>query len=167
QATTASSSKLYGMIQATGEFSVEAWVAPALVAVNNSYMVSYSGGDSTRNFTLAQTNQDYDFMLRSSTSTGLNGLPQVATADAAMLLQASLQHVVLTVDPVNGRQIYVNGVNAGVSDPQKGGALANWDNTFALVLGNEVSGARSWQGLIKFVAIHNRAMSAAPIMQNF
>jgi hypothetical protein len=167
QATTASSSKLYGMIQATGEFSVEAWVAPALVAVNNSYMVSYSGGDSTRNFTLAQTNQDYDFMLRSSTSTGLNGLPQVATADAAMLLQASLQHVVLTFDPVNGRQIYVNGVNAGVTDPQKGGALANWDNTFALVLGNEVSGDRSWQGLIKFVAIHNRALTTAQILQNY
>jgi hypothetical protein len=30
-----------------------------------------------------------------------------------------------------------------------------------------VSGDRSWQGLIKFVAIHSRAMSAAQIMQNF
>ena len=78
-----------------------------------------------------------------------------------MLLQASLQHVVLTYDPVNGRQIYVNGVNANVPDPQKGGTISNWDNTFALVLGNEVSGDRSWQGLIKFVAIHSRAMSAA------
>ena len=84
-----------------------------------------------------------------------------------MLLQASLQHVVLTYDPVNGRQIYVNGVNANVPDPQKGGTISNWDNTFALVLGNEVSGDRSWQGLIKFVAIHSRAMSAAQVMQNF
>src|SRR5271155_542134 len=67
QATTASSSKLFSLIQATGEFSVEAWVAPALVAVDKSYMVSYSGGDTTRNFTLGQTNQDYDFLLRSST----------------------------------------------------------------------------------------------------
>jgi len=54
------------MIQATGEFSVEAWVAPALVAVNNSYMVSYSGGDTVRDFTLGQTNQQYDFLMRSS-----------------------------------------------------------------------------------------------------
>ena len=46
------SSKLYTLIQATGEFSIEAWVAPALVAVDNSYMVSYSGGDTLRNFTL-------------------------------------------------------------------------------------------------------------------
>ncbi|HWX32569.1 MAG TPA: LamG domain-containing protein [Steroidobacteraceae bacterium] len=166
QASTSSSSKIFTLIQATGEFSVEAWVAPALVAVDKSYMVSYSGGDTLRNFTLGQTNQNYDFMLRSSHS-DLNGMAQLATPTAAMMLQASLQHVVLTYDPVNGRQIYVNGVNANVPDPQKGGTISNWDNTFALVLGNEVSGDRSWQGLIKFVAIHSRAMSASQIMQNY
>jgi hypothetical protein len=166
QATTQASQKIYSMIQATGEFSVEAWVAPALVAVNNSYMVSYSGGDTTRNFTLGQTNQDYDFMLRTST-TALTGLPQLQTPDAAMALQASLQHVVLTYDAVNGRQIYVNGALVPVPDPQKGGTISNWDSTFALVLGNEVSGDRSWQGLIKFVAIHSRSMTAAQVMQNF
>jgi hypothetical protein len=166
QATTAASSKLYTLIQATGEFSVEAWVAPALVAADKSYMVSYSGGDTTRNFTLGQTNQDYDFLLRSSNS-DLNGMMQLQTPNAAMLLQASLQHVVLTYDPVNGRQIYVNGTNAGIPDPQKGGTISNWDSTFAFVLGNETSGARPWQGLIKFVAIHSRALSAAQILQNF
>jgi Concanavalin A-like lectin/glucanases superfamily len=166
QATTQSSQKIYNFIQATGEFSVEAWVAPALVAADKSYMVSYSGGDTTRNFTLGQTNQDYDFMLRNS-NTALTGLPQLQTPNAAMALQASLQHVVLTYDAVNGRQIYVNGVLVPVPDPQKGGTISNWDSTFALVLGNEVSGDRSWQGLIKFVAIHSRAMSAAQVMQNF
>jgi hypothetical protein len=84
-----------------------------------------------------------------------------------MVLQASLQHVVLTYDPVNGRQIYVNGVNQNVTDPQKGGTISNWDSTFALVLGNEVSGDDSWQGLIKFVAIHSRALSAAQVLQNY
>jgi hypothetical protein len=166
QATTAGSSKIYNLIQATGEFSVEAWVAPALVAANNSYMVSYSGGDKTRNFTLAQTNQDYDYMLRNS-NTSLNGSPQLQTPDSTMALQATLQHVVLTYDAVNGRQIYVNGVNQNVPDPQKGGTISNWDSTFALVLGNEVSGDDSWQGLIKFVAIHSRAMTAAQILQNY
>jgi hypothetical protein len=177
QATVESSSKLYTLIQATGEFSIEAWVAPALVAVDKSYMVSYSGGDTLRNFTLGQTNQQYDFMLRSlssgTTSSGnmtampLNGMPQLQTLASAMALQASLQHVVLTYDPVNGRQIYVNGVNQNVPDPQKGGSISNWDSTFALVLGNEVSGDRSWQGLIKFVAIHSRALTAAQVMQNY
>jgi len=68
---------------------------------------------------------------------------------------------------VNGRQIYVNGVNTNTPDPQKGGTISNWDSSFALVLGNEVSGNDGWQGLIKFVAIHSRALTAAQAMQNF
>jgi hypothetical protein len=166
QAATGASKKIHDLIEATGEFSVEAWVAPASVAADKSYMVSYSGGDTARNFTLGQTKQDYDFMLRSSAS-DTNGMPQLMTPDAALLLQASLQHVVLTYDPVNGRQIYVNGVSAGLTDPQKGGTIANWDPSFALVLGNEVSGDRSWTGLIKFVAIHSRALTPAQVLQNF
>jgi len=167
QVMTGANSKFYSMIQSTGEFTIEAWVAPALVAANNSYIVSFSGSDASRDFTLGQTNQQYDFMLRSTSATGLNGMPQLQTPVGAMVLQASLQHVVLTYDAVKGRQIYVNGVNTGVTDPQAGGALSNWDSTFALVLGNEVSGDRSWQGLIKFVAIHNRALTATQIVQNY
>jgi hypothetical protein len=168
QATTAGSAKVYNLIQATGEFSIEAWVAPALVAVpdNSSFIVSYSGGDTARNFTLAQTNQNYDFMLRTS-STNLDGVPELATPTAADVLQAALQHVVLTYDPINGRQIYVNGVNTGVTDPQKGGTISNWDSSFALVLGNETSTDKSWQGLIKFAAIHSRSLTAAQVLQNY
>jgi hypothetical protein len=166
QASTSSSKKIQDLIAATGEFTIEAWVAPALVAADKSYMVSYSGGDTVRDFTLGQTNQSYDFLMRSSSS-DLNGMPQLQTSTTAMVLQATLQHVVLTYDPINGRQIYVNGQNTGVTDPQKGGTISNWDNTFALVLGNEVSGDRSWQGLIKFVAIHDRALTAAQALQNY
>jgi len=166
QASTASSRKLHDMIEATGEYSVEAWVAPALVAADKSYMVSYSGGDTLRNFTLGQTNQQYDFLMRSSGS-DLNGMPQLQTPVGGLVLQASLQHVVLTYDPVNGRQMFVNGTAIAVPDPQKGGTISNWDSTFALVLGNEVSTDRSWQGLIKFVAVHNRALTAKQILQNY
>jgi len=166
QASTASSRKLHDMIEATGEYTVEAWVAPSVVAADKSYMVSYSGGDTLRNFTLGQTNQQYDFLMRSSGS-DLNGMPQLQTPMADNVLQASLQHVVLTYDPVNGRQLIVNGTAIKVPDPQKGGTISNWDDTFALVLGNEVSLDRSWQGLIKFVAIHNRALTAKQIQQNY
>jgi hypothetical protein len=90
QASTSSSSKFTSMIQATGEYSVEAWVAPALVAADKSYMVSYSGGDTTRNFTLGQTNQQYDFLMRDSNS-DLNGMPQLQTPVAATLLQTAVR----------------------------------------------------------------------------
>ena len=166
QATVQASSKLNTLIQATGEFSIETWVAPAVVATNLSDIVSYSGGDTLRNVTLAQTNQDYDFSLRGSNS-DLNGMPMLQTPNSTMALQASLQHVVLTYDPVNGRQIYVNGVNQNIPDPQKGGTISNWDSTFALVLGSEVSGDNPFQGEIKFLAIHSRALSATQVLQNF
>src|SRR6201999_1475803 len=54
QASTASSSKLASMISASGEYSIEAWVAPANVTQTNAWIVSYSGSDTTRNVTLGQ-----------------------------------------------------------------------------------------------------------------
>src|SRR5581483_9934832 len=44
---------------------------------------------------------------------------------------------------------------------------ASWDNTFALVLGEETTGKEQWLGVIKFVAIHNRALTADQVMQNY
>jgi hypothetical protein len=167
QATVQASSKLNTLIQATGEFSIEAWVAPAVVATKLSDIVTYSGGDTLRNFSLAQTNQDYDFFLRGSNSTDLNGDPDLQTPDSTMALQAALQHVVLTYDPINGRQIFVNGVNQNLPDPQKGGTISNWDTTFALAVGSEVSGDNAFQGEIKFLAIHQRALTAAQVLQNY
>ena len=108
----------------------------------------------------------YEGRARSST-TDTNGMPPLVTTTATGAAQAALQHVVLTYDPVNGQIIYVNGTATGDADPAKGGSLANWDTTFALVLGNETTGQRQWQGVIKFVAIHNRALTPAQIQQNF
>ncbi len=82
-------------------------------------------------------------------------------------LQASLQHVVMTFDPVNGRRIYVNGEFTGDVDGAGGGTLGDWDNSFAFVLGNEVSNNRQWQGVVRLVAIHNRALNLEQIQQNF
>ena len=166
QGTTTGSVKLHDMIETSGEFSVEAWVAPDNTTQTGAYVVSYSGGDAARNFTLGQTMYNYDFAMR-STSTNANGQPQFSTPNANQVAQATLQHVVLTYDPINGRQIFVNGALAASGDPQKGGSLSEWDNTFALVLGNEVSGDKPWSGVIKMVAIYNRAMSAADVQTNF
>jgi hypothetical protein len=81
--------------------------------------------------------------------------------------QATLQHVVLTYDPVNGRRIYVNGVWTGDIDARGGGSLSDWDDSFAFVLGNETSSNRQWQGIIRLVAVHSRALNATQIRQNF
>jgi len=166
QASTSASAKVAGMIQAAGEYTIEAWAAPADVTQTNAWIVSYSGSNTTRDMTLGQAAMQYQGFARSS-ATSTAGTPPLITTTMGGAAQAALQHVVLTYDPVNGQKIYVNGVYTGDADPSKGGTFANWDGTFALVLGNETTGQRQWQGVIKFVAIHNRALTAAQIQQNF
>jgi hypothetical protein len=167
QATTTSSRKLYDLITATGEYTIEAWVAPANVSQQGpARIVSYSAGTTERNFTLGQTQYNYNYLNR-NTMSDANGDPSLDTADADEDLQATLQHVVATYDPVNGRRIYVNGVFTDDIDTVPGGTLIDWDNSFAFVLGNEVSSNRQWQGTIRMVAIHNRALTPAQIQQNF
>ncbi|MFQ5548207.1 MAG: LamG domain-containing protein [Woeseia sp.] len=166
QGTTAASKKIHDLVKATGEFAVEAWIVPANVAQEMARIVSFSGGDTTRNFTLQQTLYDYDFRLR-TTQTGLNGDPALSTPSANEVLQASLQHVVANYDPVNGRSIYVNGELVTQADPVAPGSLVDWQDTFALVLGSEVSGDGLFQGTFRLVAIHNRALTQAQIVQNF
>ena len=166
QASTASSRKLYELIKATGEYTIEAWVVPANVSQEGpARIISYSAGTTERNFTLGQTLYNYDFLNR-STSTDQNGDPSLSTADDDEDLQATLQHVAATYDPVNGRRLYVNGVFTDDIDPVAGGSLIDWDDSFAFVLGNEVSGDRQWQGQLRLVAIHNRALTQAQILQN-
>src|SRR5688572_10946062 len=166
QASTTASRKFHQLITATGEYSVEAWVVPGNVVQEDARIVSYSGSTTARNFTMGQTMYNYDFFGRSST-TGANGTPQLSTADDDERLQASLQHVVMTYDPVNGRRIYVNGEFTGDLDGAGGGTLGDWDNSFAFVLGNEVSNNRQWTGVIRLAAIHNRALTLQQVQQNF
>ena len=166
QGTTASSRKLHDLIRATGEYSIEAWVAPANVVQEMAHIVGYSGGTAARNFTLAQTMYNYDYLNR-ATTTDANGSPVLSTPAADEVLQATLQHVVATYSAADGRRIYVNGELRSQADPAPAGLFTDWNDTFALVLGNEVSNDRTWQGVIRMVAIHNRALTEAQIAQNF
>jgi hypothetical protein len=166
QGPTTSSKKLADMIKSTGEYSIEAWAAPANVVQENAFIVSYSGGTAARNMTLAQREYQYQAFTRSS-KTDSNGGPALLTNAADRDAQASLQHLVVTYDPVNGRRIYVNGVYTGDGDTGGGGSLGDWDDSFALVLGNETSGNRPWSGVLRLVAVHNRALTAAQVQQNF
>jgi len=166
QGSTTASKKLHDMIKPAGEYSIEAWVVPGNVAQEEARIVSYSAGTMARNFHLGQTLYAYDLYNRSSETDG-NGEPLLQTSDEDEDLQATLQHVVATYDPIDGRRIYVNGVFTDDADPVAGGTLSDWDDTFAFVLGNEVSSDRQWAGVIRQVAIHNRALTPEQILQNF
>ncbi|RMH12989.1 MAG: LamG domain-containing protein [Gammaproteobacteria bacterium] len=167
QGSTQASKKLHDMIQATGEYSIEAWVIPANVTQEGpATIVSYSAGSTQRNFGLGQTLYNYEFLQRSRFS-DIAGIPSLATADADRRLQATLQHVVATYSPSEGRKLFVNGSYTGDADPATGTGLSGWDDTFALVLGDEPTQDKPWKGQIRLLAIHNRALTPQQVMQNF
>ncbi len=167
QGTTSASKKLSDFIKASGEYSIEAWAVPANVTQEGpASIISYSAGLADRNVTLGQTLYNYDYLHRSS-STDSNGEPALSTDDDDEDLQATEQHVVITYDPVNGRGIYVNGVFTDDLDGVEPGNLGDWDDTYALVFGNEVTGNRPWHGKLRLVAIHNRALNPSQIQKNF
>jgi len=171
QATVSGSRKFYDLLRGSGEYTIETWVIPDNLDQgandsNPARIVSYSGSTDERNFTLGQYDYNYVVLNRSDKSNA-NGLVVLATDDNDERAQASLQHVVATFDPVKGRRIYVNGEFTGDTDPLAQAVLKDWDNGYALVVGNEVSGNRPWAGSVRFLAIHKRAMSAVDIQTNF
>jgi hypothetical protein len=164
QGLTSTSRKLRDLTASTGEYSIEAWAAPGNVTQEEARIVTYSGGLQTRNVSLNQTLYNYNFFARGNTDP--NGNNPLSTPDAMRALQATLQHVVITFDPINGRRIYVNGQYTGTTD-RAGTTIGTWDETLVLVLGNEASGNRPWLGTLKLVAIHNRALTPTQVQQNF
>jgi hypothetical protein len=170
QGSSAASSKIRDHIVASGEYSIEAWVIPNNVnqgsANNPRRIISYSGGSMERNFTLGQAEYRYAFGNTNS-NTGANG-DTLLTDDQDEDVQATQQHVVITYHPTNGRTIYVNGEDTGDTDTSTlPGNLGVWDGTFPLIFGSEAGGAYNWQGKLRLVAIHDRALTPEQVKSNF
>lgn len=173
QATTTNSRQIANQIISTGEYSIETWVIPDSVdqGMNDSNparIVTYSGSAEERNFTLGQYEYNYSFLNRTDRS-DINGLAEIHTPDNDQVLQASLQHVVATFDPVNGRRLFVNGELIAINDEDQDAVLRDWDKGFAFAVGNEVTGAAAtqWKGSVRFLAMHKRALSANDIKTNY
>ena len=115
---------------------------------------------------IGQTLYDYDTFLRTD-QTDQAGEPQLSTPSDDEILQATQQHVVYSYDPINGREIYVNGSLVSAADPVPGGLMNDWDDTFAFALASEVDNNSRFAGSIRMVAIHNRALTSDQILQNF
>ncbi|MBT8102137.1 MAG: LamG domain-containing protein, partial [Gammaproteobacteria bacterium] len=174
QGLTTVSKKLHDVLQASGEFSIEAWVVPANVNQEMSKIVSYSAGANSRNFALQQNLYDYEFLLRTNAKDendaplmDLDGEPALSTPAADEVLQATLQHVVATYHPIDGRKIFVNGELVTNTDPIPGGTFVDWQDNMAFILGNEASSDGLWEGTFRLAAIHRRAMTQEQIVQNF
>ena len=162
EASLTDSRKLFNSIVPENEYSVEAWVTPNNTAQDGpARIVSYSLGTQQRNFTMGQDQTSYQ-LRNHSVSTNANGSPGLDALDPQV--DTVLQHVVMTFDGASGRKVFVNGqlsVEENIAD------VLDWQDDHLLVLGNEVSNNRLWQGVFKFVAVHNKALTAAEVQQNY
>ncbi|MCR8922373.1 LamG domain-containing protein [Dasania sp. GY-MA-18] len=167
QGAVETSTKLSGQLSLTGEYTIETWVVPFNVSQEDAWIVAYSGSNTSRNFMLSQSLYNYNLAVRSSVGSGNGGEPILSTLGAQEAAQAALQHVVTTYTPLEGRKLYVNGVDMGLTDPVGGGQLNNWNAGFALTIGNSVGGNRPWQGAVRMAAVHDRALTQAQIAANY
>lgn len=166
QGSTTASAKLHDLITATGEFAIELWAAPANVTQDGpARIISYAGDGNARNFMLGQTLYDYDTFVRNDPTEA--GGSQLSTPSADEILQASLQHVVLNYDPINGRSLFVNGEQIDIVDTTPPDLLDVWDETYAFAVGSEVDNQNRWAGTVRLLAIHNRVLTPEQILENF
>ncbi len=173
RATREASRKLYDRIAdpdtGSQQFAVEAWVIAANVDQEGpARIITYSQGTGNRNFTVGQNLYNYVFRNR-ALSDGLsnNGTPALETYDDDQDLQATLQHVVMTMDQYRGRRVYVNGRWTDDVDEIEPGRLFNWNPEYTFLLGNETGNDRPWEGKLQLVAIYDYALTDEQIQQNF
>lgn len=77
------------------------------------------------------------------------------------VVATELTHVVYTRDSQGKAALYVDGVPVSTRDVA--GDLSNWDESFRLALGNELTGDRPWVGELHRVALYARVLDAGEI----
>ena len=154
--------KLLSNIKGRKELSIEVWFSPnSLIQNGPARIISMSMDPSQRNFTLGQVGEDIAFRLR-TTKTDQNGIPELDT-QKHILTQKPI-HIIATYDG-NTKRIYVNG-NLHSASQQIVGDFSNW-GSYPLVIGNELTGDRSWLGKLYLVGIYNRSLNSEEIIRNY
>jgi hypothetical protein len=134
--------------------TIELWLSSASANQGGpARIISYSLNPWERNFTLGQQGNDLIMRLR-TTKTDANGTPSLDVAN--VFIPGKMQHIVVVYDFVEER-IYVDGSLRAASALHQGN-FKTWDPSYFLVLGNEVSGARPWNGVIAYAAIYERPL---------
>lgn len=92
-----------------------------------------------------------------------NGTPNFSAGNASV--QTQLQHVVYTLNPNGLERFYIDGEQ--VSEGQRPGNIANFDESFKFAIGNEFGADRDWTGDIYLAAVYSRALNASDVLSNF
>lgn len=155
--------RLIEAVKASGELTIEVWCQPANTKQSGpARLVTISKDSVNRNATLGQDGDKYDARLR-TTKTGANGIPSVPTSGGS--LTTELTHIVYTHAKDGITKIFINGKQA--AEKKVAGKVSNWDSSYKIAVGDELSGGRPWLGTIHLVAIYSRSLSAKEVTKNF
>ncbi|GIV30874.1 MAG: hypothetical protein KatS3mg029_0225 [Saprospiraceae bacterium] len=156
--------KLISSLKSANAMTVEAWVRPSNLSQSGpARIVTISKNPWERNFTLGQTGGSYVVRNRTTAGGDNNGMPEVKVNGAT---SAYPQHVVYSWNGATGEEkIYLDGVLA--YSGTRSGNLSNWDDSFQVAFGNELTQDRSWLGDLYSVAFYNKVLSPSEIQQNF
>ncbi len=169
--------KINQAIKSSNELSMELWIQPSVnqTELATILTMSNSHSSSTRNFTILQEATTLIFRLRTSETdiNGRNAISLESPNDALDLSSLNTQHLVVTRNVEGDISVTLNGNKLellGLPEPSLKtwpGDFGNWDTTFPLVIGGELSGGgQPWQGKIFRVAIYNCALRDDQITKN-
>lgn len=156
--------RLHDVLTRGRGLTLEVWVKPRNASqMGPATILSYSRSPARRNFALGQSQQNLVVRIR-TTHTDLNAMhPQLELA--GVFESGRSIHIAATYDFIE-TCVYINGKPV-VCDDTVGGSFDNWDPSYQLVLGNEVTGNRPWLGQIFYAGIYDRALSGAEIAASF
>jgi hypothetical protein len=99
-----------------------------------------------------------------TTETDLNAMkPHLEIPD--VFNRKEIRHIVVTFN-FKETCIYIDG-HEYLCDHKLTGTFINWDSAYPLIIGNETTGDKQWNGEIFFTAIYDRVLSGKEIIDNF
>ena len=154
---------IYKEVIKTNEITLEAWILPS----NNTQsgparIVTFSKDELNRNITLGQEADKFEVRLRTSL-TDENGNPSLFSTENT--INTSLTHIVYTRKNNGKVNLYVNAKLDTTFNI--GGDFTNWDSTYFLSLGDEVTGNKLWKGRFYLLSIYNRALDRLEVLHNY
>lgn len=126
-------------------------------------IIGYARDCTLFNFELTQEGNGISFAVHISGEDGLNERPELLVP--AVLSTNRWQHLMATYD---GRalRLFVDGTLHGQRLIRLGD-FSGWERDYALVIGDEPAGGLSWNGRIRRIAIHDRALDASALQTDF
>jgi PKD repeat protein len=152
-------SRLATGIRASGEFTLEAWVEPGAVDDGQLTTIASLGTPDQRCLALAEIG-NICVTAAGTTASEPNGSGQALACGS--LARGRLNHVVTTMQGSRLR-IYIDGREVGTRIVE--GDLSAWNSVLSSAqLGLAADG---WLGILRLVAVYDRALTAAEVTQNF